>query len=53
MSHDPQDEHFLTGIEDASDQPKFVPANVKDHAVPNEVSVSERRANITPVLPSD
>ena len=51
MSHHAQHEYLLTGIKDASDQAILVPANVEHNAVFNQISVAERQANFTPILP--
>lgn len=40
MSHHPQDEHFLAGIEDASNQSILIAANVEYNAIPSEVKTT-------------
>jgi hypothetical protein len=51
VSHDLEDEHLLTRIEDASDKTELVAADVENHAVTDETGVTKEGPNFRPGLP--
>ena len=51
MRHDFENEYFLAGIQNASDQPVLVASDVEDDTVANEAGAAKLLPDISPGLP--
>lgn len=48
-----QDEHLLTPVDDAGNQPVLVAGDVEDDAIAYDAGAAEYRLNVAPRVPGD
>jgi len=53
VSQHEEDEDFLTGIENASDEPEFVATDIKDDTISNDAGSGEDIFDISPRMPAN